>query len=126
MITRSLPMWLKANPVISSMVQDIKPQVLTDGHSDPALTYTLQYDNRPRVFEGISTLREAGFQIDCWATRYDTAKNLAEAVAEELVSHVGDFGEDIAEQIDIESERDSFESPTKLHRATVIVSIWYV
>ena len=125
MITLSLAKWMQANAPITAITADIKPQILNDDHADPAITYTLIYDEAFRVYAGHSTLFRAEFQVDCYAAVYADSKALANTIRNELQSYVGAFGDHEAQQIDFRSERDMHESQTKLHRVMLEFTLWY-
>lgn len=124
-IAESLSQYLTGNPAITALTTEIRPQVLADGHGDPALTYAMVDDDAIRTFTAHSALRRAVFDINCYSSTYATVKELARTIRNELETHVGAFGEHVAHQIDIDNDLDRFETQTKLHSVSLSCSIWY-
>ncbi len=124
-IAESLGQFLLDNTAITAITSEIRPQVLPDDASYPALTYSMIDDERIRTLDGHSTLSTASFDIDCYAPQYAKARELADVVRAELDGYTGELGGHTAEQIDFDAASDYVEGQTKIYSVTMSVAIWY-
>jgi len=90
----------------------------------PAVTYTRLATPRLHEFEA-SLLPYPTFQFDCWAAKYSRAKDVAAQVRAALDIYRGAMGAYTVQASIVETERDMYDSETKVWHVIVDVEIWY-
>lgn len=84
----------------------IYPNLIPQGKAMPAITYQQISGVRDAVMDGPTGLVAARFQINCWAKKYNDAKELTEAVRKELDGYSGTVNSRKIEVIMLEDEGD--------------------
>jgi hypothetical protein len=128
-IIESFRSHLVNNSGISAITSSIWPKTLPQSATKPAITWGVDGDDHEQVFGGISSLKEALFDVDCWDLSYIAAHQLADAVEDALVGHTGNFGAlsppDEVDHIRKERRFDLFESDTRLFRVSLQFFVAY-
>ena len=109
---------------ISAIAEDrVHPQILPEGSTKPAITYSIYNDDDQLDLDNDDgNLRPISGQIDCWAPSYDRAVALTEALRALMK------GATIAAnsfRLGAFSSRDDYDSDTKLHRKINDFTVWY-
>lgn len=129
MIVQSFRSHLATDPGVAGITSSIYPKHLPQHASKPAITYGMDGDDNEQLLDGISSLKTALFDVDCWDLSYITAHQLADAVEAALVGHSGALGtfSPAANADHIRKERrfDLFESDTKLYRVSLQFFVAY-
>ena len=122
---------LNADSNVTTLVNGIFPFVIPHGTDAPAVTYRAQGDAH-RVFDGhvCQIYRTAIMDVDCFATTYVAAKNIADAVEQSLVDYRGQLGT-TSPAVDVDHIRmerrgpDIFETDTQYFRVPLQFVIGY-
>lgn len=129
MIVESFRSHLFAAAGVAAITESIYPKHLPQHVQKPAITYGVSGDDDEQLLDGISSLKIALFDVDCWDLSFITAHELADAVEAALVGHTGVLGTfSPAASVDhIRKERrfDLFESDTKLYRVSLQFLVAY-
>jgi len=89
-VEKALRSILMNDAAVHNLVADrIFPIVRREGSALPAITYQQISGVRDHVFEGPSGFVESRFQINCWASTYEQADTLADAVRSVLDGYDG-------------------------------------
>lgn len=93
----------------------------------PAITYQRITTTRVDPLEAAVPLADARLQLDCWATSYATAKELATKVRRALAGQSYPDGPSptLAAIRPLENDRDDFETDTKIYRVSQDYSVWW-
>lgn len=102
----------------------IYPSVLPQDPTLPAVTYFRVSTPRERAFKR-SLLPQGMFQLDCWATTYPDAKDVAEQVRLALDMYRGTMGTETVLVSIIVNERDLYDPETGYWHPLVEVEIWW-
>lgn len=94
------------------------PQTIPQGTSPPAITYSLDFDERDPLFDGPGDLKQALIDTSAWHTDHAAAHALADAVETALANYRGTFGTKTAEHIRLARKFELFESDTGLYRVS--------
>jgi Protein of unknown function (DUF3168) len=120
---------LRNDSGISAISTAIYPHHIPQGVSYPAVTFGVDGDDNALLLDGISSLKEALFSVDCWDYSVITANRLADAVEAALVGARGDFGGlSPSQEVDhVRKERrfDLYEPDTKLYRVSLQFFVAY-
>ena len=110
----------------------IPQTVYSEATKRPCIVYSFDSKGRQIRFSGTDTLVEGRFTIDCYATTYSEAQDLAEAVRGVLVDYSGTMTSGSSPQttndvkkLFIESERDLMDIEPGLYRVMQEYKIWY-
>jgi len=97
----------------------IHPVVLPQGTvaAFPAVTYQRVSGDRVYSLSGYSTLENARLQIDCWATSFETVKDLGDKMRQ-VVDSATAFASNLI------SDQDLYENEVKVYRVSMDFSIW--
>lgn len=91
----------------------------------PMITYQRIASTTSRTMEGLAGPHRPRIQIDCWATSYVTAKQMAEAVRQSLEGWRQAAGANEAIRgTFLDGDRDLYEPDTKLHRVSSDFFVW--
>lgn len=118
MIVDSLFSFLQANAGVNAVAQGIYPQTIPQGGAFPAITYTLDADERDQLLDSIGDLKRALIEINAWDQDHRLAHALADAIEAALAGYRGVFGTKTAEHIRLERKFDLFESDSLLYRVS--------
>jgi len=113
---------LRADPTVTTLVANrIWPARMPDNPTLPGIVYTrVSTVENPGL--GARSLREARFQIDCWADRYTDTVAVAAAVVGAL-----DYATSASiDRILIDATRDLYDDAAMLYRRSVDVMIYEV
>ena len=117
------------NPAVAAITTSLFPHTIPQQASLPAMTYSVGSDDRFETLDGVSGLKTAMVDLDCWSRSYVEAHALADAVESALSGHTGALGSAkpaiTADHIRLERKFDLFESPTELHRVSMQFMIAY-
>ncbi len=114
---------LQGASAVSALVADrIHPQVLPEGSTLPAVTYTAVFGTPQNSLDGFtSTIVNYSVQIDCWAATFDAAAALALAVRARMNTAASSFSTVIREYPLL----DDYEPDTKRYRRSLGCSCWH-
>jgi len=126
-ISDSLFTYLMASSGVTALCPaSIFPHVMTQDAALPAITYSLDADDRDRLFDGTAgALKTALVEINTFDLDHKVAHQLADAIETALVDYRGAFGSKTAEHIRLERKFDLFESDSKLYRVSQQFMIAY-
>ena len=91
----------------------------------PLIVYHKVTGMRDHHLQGPSGLAHPRFQVEAWATTYDAAKALANAIRGALDGYKGTVGAVAIGSILIESERDVYEEAVSCHRVIMDFFVWH-
>ncbi len=91
----------------------------------PLIVYYKVTGMRDHHLQGPSGLAHPRFQVEAWATTYDAAKTLANAIRVALDGYKGTQGTVDIGSILMESERDTYEDAVLCHRVIMDWFIWH-
>lgn len=91
----------------------------------PAVTYAKSSDSREQVFNGVSSLQSAQFDVDVWDTTILSARATAATIIDGLVGYRGAMGTDYIDNAYLISDFDVYEPETRLYRASLVFRINY-
>lgn len=98
---------LIGDATINSLIATrVYPNIVPQNAPMPAITYQQISGPRDHVMAGPTGLVGARYQINCWASSYAGAKELAEAVRKELDGYSGTVNTRVIEVIILEDEGD--------------------
>jgi len=121
--------YVTANSAIDALVSDrIYPHVIPQHEGDrPCITFNVSGDDDILLISGgRSDTRIAEIEVNCWATRYLDARNLADTFRTELVGVRGSFGSSTAESVRIINDFDGpFDDDSNLYRVTLRFQIYH-
>lgn len=102
---------LLADEDVSALIDDrLSPGFLPPGESYPAMTYLLVSNGQVRNTQGSEGMEQARYQINCWASTYKQAKELAAAVKACLDNFRGEMGDTAVHAIFWLDEADASDS----------------
>ena len=115
------------------LVADLpQPMRLVQNPTYPSVTYQRIDAQRVKSTEGPSCLADARVQFDVWATTWNEARQIADAIRVKLDGFVGtataQFSPTEAFKIQgifIRSERDLYDGETELYRISQDYDVWY-
>lgn len=119
MIEESFYTWLAANAGV-----DVYPGVLPQDAA-PAVTYARDGGTRDTTFNGVSTLQEVDFAVNCWAANYLSTRTTATTIMAALVNFRGTLGADHVDNVLLLRDIDAYEPETELHQASLLFRMFY-
>lgn len=109
--------FLMADDTISGLVGSrVYPNKLPENVAYPAIRYEQVSGVREYHLRGPSGRARPRISINAWATKYEDARGLADAIRRRLNGYAGTLGETEVGSIKLESEIDFFEDEVKVHR----------
>lgn len=102
----------------------VYPIVLPQDSTFPALTYQLISAPRELTHDGPSGVAWNRIQIDCWASTYLEAKQLATTVRRWLNGWRGRVGDEDVQLMQNLNSRDLYEPETRLYRVSQDWGVW--
>ena len=93
--------------------------------ADPAVTFARSNATRDQVYNGVSTLQEIEFDVNCWSTTALASRNTAETITAALVGFRGAMGTDHCDNALLARDIDVYEPETRLYRAALVFRIFY-
>jgi len=124
-ISESFAGWLQSNAAIGAITDEIRPQVLPDDASYPALTYQLAGQTNERGIGDFHSMKQADFIVNFYSPQYADCKSLATVARSELEGFVGIMGDYDCEQVEIDVDFDRYMNQEKLHGVSMTATIWY-
>lgn len=118
MIVDSFYSFLAAQVGVTSLCEQIFPLTIPEGKSPPAITYSLDSDERDLVFDGQGGLKQALIDTSSWSLDHATAHTIADAIETALANYRGAFGSKTAEHIRLARKFELFESDSGLYRVS--------
>ncbi|GLV22007.1 hypothetical protein TomMM35A_18600 [Sphingobium sp. TomMM35A] len=100
----------------------------TKGSAYPAITLQVISDPRSSHLKGFDGARSTRVQMDCWATSYGAALQLARAAIAALAGPAAILGKKFGNAL-VEGQRDLSEpvaDGSTIHRQSVDLIIWHV
>jgi hypothetical protein len=139
MIDESIFTLLRTSAGVASLVSEnsspqrfrIYPLVIPqheDGDTSymPCVVYTKIGTSRGVTKSGTDTLVNGTYQIDCYATTYLAAAQLANAVRNGVIDHRGTVGSHYFATMNLENEYAVEDPDPGLYRISQTWSVWYV
>ena len=118
MIVDSFYTFLAAQAGVTSLCSQIYPLTIPQGISPPAITFSLDADERDPLFDGPGDLKTALIDTSAWHTDHAAAHAIADAIETALANYRGAFGSKTAEHIRLARKFELFESDTGLYRVS--------
>lgn len=118
MIVESFFTFLGSQSGVVALCPQIFPFVIPQGIVPPAITFSLDSDDRQPLLDGVGSLRTALIEVNAWSLDHQNAHQIAEAIEAALANHRGAFGAKTAEQIRLERKFELLESDTGLYRVS--------
>lgn len=118
-------------PAVAAIVGDrIYPLTIPQGETLPVITYSVVATDEDNQEGDAATLARARLQLDCWATTYKQANDLARAVRLALPTTTGAIGSESnrvegVSIIPIETGRQLYEPDTRYYRVMLEFYVWY-
>jgi len=110
---------LTGDAAVSALVGTrVYPIKLPHEPTYPAITYSRVASEKVNAFDGYKGLEDARIQVDCWASTYAQAKDLAEKVISAMINATP-FKARVA------SDTDLYDDDTGTYRVSVDFYIWY-
>lgn len=125
-ISEGFGRFLIANSSIGAVTSEIRPQLLPDDATYPAITYAQQQDDRIHLLDSdTSELAPASFVVNIYAITYAAARNLADIVRRECIAATT-LGDLTAQRIQCSVDFDRYEGGPKMHSVSQTYNIWYL
>ena len=124
MIIRSFAKHIRAATAITALTSNIRAVVLYE-NDEGGITFQQDDDEGAPILGGSNSLRPARVHVDCYDKDYDQVRTLAAAVRATYENFSGLLDADTVQRIDIARENDIFETETKLHRVSILLTIWF-
>jgi len=114
---------LQGVAAVSSLVNDrIYPQILPEGATLPAVTYTLVFGQPENSLDGFTSgLTRFSVQLDCWAKTFGAAVALALAVRDRMNTNASTFSTVLLNYPAL----DDYEPDTKRYRRALECACWF-
>lgn len=130
MIQEALYSQLTTSAGVAAITGSVFPHMMPQGATRPAITYDFEFDVPSVLLDGVSSLREAFVNVDCWALSYVLVHQLANAVEAALLGAAhGALGSlsppQVIDAVRVERRLDLFESDTSLYRVSLQFMIAY-
>ena len=131
MIEYAVRRQLLDNAAVAALVSDrIYPLMIPQGEPLPAITYSVVATDEDNQEGDADTLARARVQLDCWATTYKQANDLARAVRLALPTTTGAIGSGAnrvegVSIIPIETGRQFYEPDTRYYRVMLEFYVWF-
>ena len=124
-IEKAIRAILVANSTVKAITTRCYPAKIPQDPTYPLILFSKVTGMRDHHLQGPSGLAHPRFQVEAWATTYDAAKTLANAIREALDGYKGTVGTVVIGSILIESERDFYEDAVSFHRVIMDWFIWH-
>jgi hypothetical protein len=110
--------FLGAQSGVTSLCPRIYPLTIPEGANPPAITFSLDSDERDQLFDGPGDLKQALIDTSSWSLDHANAHAIADAVEAALANYRGTFGSKTAEHIRLARKFELFESDSGLYRVS--------
>lgn len=124
-IEKAIRAILVADSTVKAITTRCYPGSLPQNPTYPLILYYKVTGMRDHHLQGPSGLAHPRFQVEAWATTYDAAKTLANAIREALDGYSGTQGTVVIGSILMESERDTYEEAVSCHRVIMDYMAWH-
>ena len=124
-IEKAIRAILVANNTVKAITTRCYPGKIPQDPTYPLIAYYKVTGMRDHHLQGPSGLAHPRFQVEAWATTYDAAKALANAIRVALDGYTGTQGTVAIGSILMESERDVYEDAVSCHRVIMDWFIWH-
>lgn len=111
--------------VAALVVDRMYPLVIPQGGRQPCIVYAKQGRNVQQLFCGADGLHMTMFDIDCYATIYDDAVALANAVTARLRNFSGTMGATRVPRVFLETEFDLSDLEPGTYRQSQTWAVWH-
>ena len=101
---------LKADGTVSGITTRIQPMALKQQGSLPAITFQRISTTPQNHATGTTTTQSCQVQVDCWASTFDAARILGDAV-EAALNGKSETGPPVVSQYHMTSRNDDMETP---------------
>lgn len=120
MIVDSFYSYLGTQVGVTSLCPSSKhfPLTIPEGTTPPAITFSLDADERDPLFDGPGDLKQALIEANAWHTDHSAAHALADAIETSLANYRGAFGSKTAEHIRLNRKFELFETDSGLYRVS--------
>jgi hypothetical protein len=129
MIVESLKYHLANTAGIAAINERVWPHWIPLNAVMPAISYRMDADDRQQLLDGVSTLKTALMDVECWSDSYLESHQLADAVEAALVGHTGTIGAssplDVVDHIRLERKLELAETDSKLYRISMQFFVAY-
>ena len=124
-IEKAIRSILVNNSTVKAITTRCYPGKIPQDPTYPLIVYYKVTGMRDHHLQGPSGLAHPRFQVEAWATTYDAAKTLANAIRTALDGYSGTVGTVDIRSILIESERDVYEDAVSCHRVIMDFYVWH-
>ena len=124
-IEKAIRSILIADTTVKAITTRCYPGMIPQNPEYPLIVYYKVTGMRDHHLQGPSGLAHPRFQAEAWATTYDAAKALANAIRCALDGYTGTQGTVDIGSILIESERDVYEDAVSCHRVIMDFFVWH-
>lgn len=124
-IEKAIRSILVANNTVKAITTRCYPATLPQDPTYPLILFSKVTGMRDHHLQGPSGLAHPRFQVEAWATTYDAAKALANAIRGALDGYKGTVGTVRIGSILSESERDVYEDAVSCHRTIMDFFVWH-
>lgn len=118
MIVDSFYSYLAAQVGVTSLCPQIYPLTIPEGKTPPAITFSLDSDERDPLFDGPGDLKQALVDTSAWHTDHASAHAIADAIETALANYRGTFGSKTAEHIRLARKFELLETDSGLYRVS--------
>lgn len=118
MIVDSFYSFLGAQSGVTSLCPQIYPLTIPEGKQPPAITFSMDSDERDPLFDGPGDLKTALIDTSAWHTDHAAAHAIADAIESALGNYRGTFGTKTAEHTRLARKFELFESDSGLYRVS--------
>jgi len=124
-IEKAIRSILIADTAVKAITTRCYPGKIPQNPEYPLIVYYKVTGNRDHHLQGPSGLAHPRFQVEAWATTYDAAKALANAIRVALDGYKGTVGAVAIGSILMEAERDTYEDVVSCHRVIMDFFVWH-
>lgn len=124
-IEKAIRAILVADSTVKAITTRCYPAKIPQDPTYPLILFFKVTGKRDHHLQGPSGLAHPRFQVEAWATTYDAAKALANAIREALDGYSGTQGTVVIGSILMESERDTYEEAVSCHRVIMDFFVWH-
>lgn len=131
MIKASLYEFMTDDAGVSALIADrvypmlIPPEAWSGSSVKPCAVYQRIGVERDVTLCGTTTLARSTFQIDAYATSYETADTVARAIKTALIDTHGDMAGTYVHACRLDTEFDLLDPEPGLFRTSMTFSIWH-
>lgn len=125
-ISEGFGRFLIANAAIAEVTAEVRPILLPDDASYPAITYSQENDQSIELLNSdYSGLYEARFVVNIYGKAYSETRGLADIVRSECLAATL-MGDIVARRVTNTVDFDRYEQGPKMHSVSQTYTIWYL